>query len=186
MRLMSWIVKMIIGTILVASLSVFTVWSAVNIYVDRLLGELHFPVIDQKISFTELLSQMTSEPLLTQDESKRDLLEPEAALEYNTDAIAVWGQTSHESDQVQDAIGQFESMIMSEEQFMSKRDSLSNEEKLRVFSLLVSKLPQAELQMISEAVEGGITAEELENVESIVKQFLSEDEYDELLQIINN
>ncbi|WP_127582190.1 hypothetical protein [Paenibacillus koleovorans] len=75
------------------------------------------------------------------------------------------------------------SVVLSEEQFQSKKDRLTTEDKTVIFTAL-SKLPEKEMQTISRLVEDGITSGELDQVEKIVEQHLKPEEYKQLLAIL--
>lgn len=76
-------------------------------------------------------------------------------------------------------------LVMSAEEFNAKRKDLTNEDKLAIFSIMMSKLPQNELQHMSLLLEDGITEEELAAVEEVVSAYLSEEDIAKLLAIIN-
>lgn len=117
----------------------------------------------------------------------------EAAKDAGGDALPVWsqsgqqqaaqGQTSGEK-KADDAAEQKKKVVVTTEQFQKTKDKLSNDDKMKIFSLLVTKLPQGELQNISRLVEDGITAEELAQVEGIVEEHLTSSEYKQLLTIL--
>jgi len=62
---------------------------------------------------------------------------------------------------------------------------LSEDDKSKVFSVLVTRLPQEEILKISEMVENGITGQELDQLQAMLTKYLPPEEYNELLDIIN-
>ncbi|QAY67520.1 hypothetical protein [Paenibacillus protaetiae] len=64
------------------------------------------------------------------------------------------------------------------------RNEMSTEDKNRLFSLLMNKLPQDAWQSISAYVENGLTDEELSQVEQIMAQYLDKDEYKQMMEIL--
>jgi hypothetical protein len=76
------------------------------------------------------------------------------------------------------------SLMMSAEEFTKKKNSLSETDKVKIFSLLAARLPPDQLQQISTYVEDGITAEEWQAIQNIVGTYLSADEYKQLEDII--
>jgi len=76
-------------------------------------------------------------------------------------------------------------IVMSAEEFNNKRKKLSDGDKLEIFSLLMQKLPQQELQRMSELLEDGITEDELAELEEVINAYLHKDDVDRLLLILN-
>ncbi|TBL77444.1 hypothetical protein [Paenibacillus thalictri] len=104
-----------------------------------------------------------------------------------TDAVAVWSQTSASGDGLkkQDALEQHKRVVVTGEEVSKLKETMSSEDKLRLFTLLANRLPQTEMQNISKIAEDGITTSEMKELEQIVKQYLQSDEYNELMSIIN-
>lgn len=75
-------------------------------------------------------------------------------------------------------------VIISAEDVSRIRDEMSDEDKLRVFSLLAYKLPEAEVQVISTMIERGITEEEALEIQDRLKLYLTDQEYEELLTLL--
>jgi hypothetical protein len=75
--------------------------------------------------------------------------------------------------------------VVSTEELLEAKSRLTEEERNRLFAILVGKVPQEEWQRISEFTEGGLTAEELLQVQQIVATYLDREEYDELMGILN-
>lgn len=119
---------------------------------------------------------------------------------FAQDAVAVWsdssgaGQEQGRQGQQGQAAGEAgmtdaseaqKEVVMSAEDFSRKRELLSDEDKMKVFSLLISRIPQEDVQTISSFIENGITGDELRQMEEIVKKRLSSEEYGQLLEILN-
>jgi hypothetical protein len=92
------------------------------------------------------------------------------------DSITVWGQVNKTGTQ--------KDIVMSKEEFAKKKDLLTSEDKMNIFSLVVSKLSQEEIQRLSTLLEKGITAEELKEVDLILQNKLKKEEYQQLLKIL--
>ncbi|WP_028550634.1 hypothetical protein [Paenibacillus sp. UNC451MF] len=105
------------------------------------------------------------------------------------DAIAVFG---HQSSQTQNdksnsgvsGVEDNKKIVVSGEEFTKKKEQLSNDEKNKIFNMLVTRVPQNEMQTISSLMEDGITAGELKQIEKILQQYLKPDEYAQLLAMI--
>ncbi|SFL97764.1 hypothetical protein SAMN03159341_11340 [Paenibacillus sp. 1_12] len=75
-------------------------------------------------------------------------------------------------------------VVVSGEEFTKKKEQLSNEDKNQIFKLLLTRVPQTEIQHISSMMEDGITASELNEIEKILKNYLKPEEYSQLLGMI--
>ncbi|WP_282938648.1 hypothetical protein [Paenibacillus sp. RC67] len=105
------------------------------------------------------------------------------------DAIAVFGQQSGQASTDKSGSGipgveDNKKIVVSSEEFTKKKEQLSNEEKNKIFNMLVTRVPQNEMQTISSLMEDGITAGELKQIESILQKYLKPDEYAQLLAMI--
>ncbi len=74
---------------------------------------------------------------------------------------------------------------MSTEDFAKKKEALSSDDKMKIFSLVVAKLPQTEVQTLSAILEDGITTQELDEVNATLKKYLSDKELSQLTAILN-
>jgi len=111
------------------------------------------------------------------------------------DAIAVFGHQSGQSGagaagssgsglSGSEASDADRRVVVSGEDFTKKKEQLSNEDKNKIFNLLVSRIPQDEMQRISRLMEDGITASELKEIEQVLQKYLKQDEYNQLLGMI--
>lgn len=48
----------------------------------------------------------------------------------------------------------------------------------------MNKLPQKEMQQISGAMEGGLTEQELRDIEQVISKYLTSEEYDNLMEVL--
>lgn len=94
---------------------------------------------------------------------------------FEEEAVAAWSQTG---------TGDRNQVVLSPEQFMSKRDQMSEEDKNAIFSLLISQLSETELQHISTMLEDGLTAAELEAMGGIVERHLPAEQVAALMRIV--
>lgn len=104
------------------------------------------------------------------------------------DAVAVWGQQSvKELEDVSGAgsgAAEDRKVVVSSDEFTKKKEQLSEAEKAKVFSLLVSRIPQQDMQRISLLMEDGLTAAEVKELEQILQKHLKPEEYRDLLALI--
>lgn len=98
----------------------------------------------------------------------------------NQDALPVWSQSSSGAGQGQEE----KRTVLSTEALQSTKDKISAEDKMKLFSMVYSKLPTAEFQNISRLMEDGITQAELSEMETIVRKYLTKEEFDQLLNIL--
>lgn len=77
-----------------------------------------------------------------------------------------------------------EGLVVSSDDFAKKKAAMSSEDKMKLFSVLASKLPPEQLQRISALVEDGITADEMKQIDAILRKYLSKEDYKQILDII--
>ncbi|CAH1201340.1 hypothetical protein PAECIP111893_01580 [Paenibacillus plantiphilus] len=64
------------------------------------------------------------------------------------------------------------------------KNGMSQEDKEQLFNVMMKKLPQEAWQRISGLMEGGLTNEELTEVQQLIAQHLDRDEYDRMMEIM--
>jgi hypothetical protein len=208
MKMLVWLSKLAVSAVLISFLSVFTSWYIVNTYLKSVLDQMNINVPEKHYQFSDFLSRLSdgihtvglsgkapdSSHLLDAkrpDSTENDQV-PLSEQETETtadqtkepvgeDAVAVWSQNLYQRQGGQ----QQKDMIMTAEEFSQKKERLTNDDKMKIFSILVSKLPQQDMQKISLIMENGITREELKQVDQIISQHLNRKEYDQLLAILN-
>jgi hypothetical protein len=74
--------------------------------------------------------------------------------------------------------------VVTTDEMLSAKTQMSASDKDKLFDLLISKLPQKELQNISTYVENGLTETELNDVQQIVAKYLNRNEYDQMMSIL--
>ncbi|MFS1510965.1 hypothetical protein VQL36_00810 [Chengkuizengella sp. SCS-71B] len=204
MKFIGWLSKTLFQTILVSVLTLFIAWFMVNLYVDRLMGQLDTENTLPKIQISDVLSYFVNQDNFTntQKESnssleefinehekqntepetvQNEVLDSDNSQENDVDAVEVWNQQDNVSgteDMVSDEV------LFTAEAFTQTKDLLSDEDKMVIFSLIISNLPQEELQKLSTMMEEGITLNELLAIESIMKEHLDEAEYKQLVTIL--
>lgn|GEM_PF-2056671 len=99
------------------------------------------------------------------------------------DSLPAWNQSGGDFRREETGLGDQE-IVITEEDFSEKKNRMSDEDKSKIFSILVSRLSPEEMQEISEIVEDGITEAELEQLQTIVTKYLKPEEYRELLDIL--
>ncbi|MEF2966506.1 hypothetical protein V3851_11750 [Paenibacillus sp. M1] len=105
------------------------------------------------------------------------------------DALAVMGggiSSGGASSGGQEALGQDREVIVTPDEMVAKKDGLSDQEKEKVFAMLMSKLPSEEMQKMTEAMEDGLTEAEMIEIEQILSKYLSKTEYADILKILKS
>ncbi|MHA6481632.1 hypothetical protein ACX1C1_06985 [Paenibacillus sp. strain BS8-2] len=73
---------------------------------------------------------------------------------------------------------------LSTDELTETKDKMSDEDKNKLFDLLLTKLPQEQLQQISLYMEEGLTEREVTNIEQIMAQYLDTQEYESMMDIL--
>lgn len=100
------------------------------------------------------------------------------------DAVAVWSRQSSSSASSSGSASDDQKIVVSGEDFTKRKEQLSSENKAKIFSMLTTRVPEAEIQKISMLMEDGLTAAELKEVEQILQKYLKPDEYAQLLAMV--
>jgi hypothetical protein len=109
------------------------------------------------------------------------------AADSGEDAVSVWSQTNANGSSIDraGAQGAGSKMVISAQDFYSEKEKLSDDDKMKVFTILVENLPPDQLQQISQFVEDGITETELQKIDGILRQYVSSSDYETLMNILN-
>ncbi len=109
--------------------------------------------------------------------------QPTASANGSDNSVPVFKQNSDANAQ-SDQTKKQTSILMTAEQFSQKKDQISENDKLKIFSLLSTALPQADLQQFSTYLESGVTEEEWVNIQKEVQKYLKPADYKQLLDIL--
>ncbi|MZQ82703.1 hypothetical protein GQF01_11385 [Paenibacillus sp. 5J-6] len=215
MKVLTWLGKIVISSILITTITMFTTWYVVNMYVEDIFRQYQIPALGKKVQFSDFAARLAGElnivmrrdggkqaapvdtPAATPSPSpspsgrvpnsgSSDPLHSDAGAYgegasqgvKDDDAVAVMGRVS-------DANEQKKELVMSTEDFAKKKEALSSDDKMKIFSLVVAKLPQNEVQHLSVLLEDGITTDELNQVNDTLKKYLNETELKQLTAILN-
>lgn len=95
-------------------------------------------------------------------------------------ALPVMGEAaSEEQSGTQD-----QQLVMTPEAMKDLKDNLPSAEKVNIFNILMNKVPQEEMQKISAAMEGGLTEQEVTEIQSIISKYVTPEEYNKLMKIL--
>lgn len=203
-----WLVKTALAAGVAAMVSMTTSWVVVNGYMQQLLGKYGMLGTVSSMGAGELLSALNpsngappskagngSEGTAEGSPDQPASAEPSAGQGNSgasgetmedgerpvpANALPVMGQ-AYQSNQSNQSNGEF---YLSMDELNEKKDNISNEERMEIFAMLVTKLPPEEVQEISALMEDGLDAEELESAAAIIQAYLSEDEFARLIDIL--
>ncbi|MCQ6563441.1 hypothetical protein [Paenibacillus mendelii] len=77
-----------------------------------------------------------------------------------------------------------EGVAMTEDQLSDAKNRMSDADKEQLFEVMMTKLPQEAWQQISGWMEDGITSSEMTDIQQLVAQHLSREEYDKMMEIL--
>lgn len=193
MKFVSWIGKMVLVTALISLLSIYTTYYVVNSFVEKALKQYNINLTGSGLNLKQLLGGLSkagkANPNEGSSQAQLDGGEEETTVPvegdttdpFGQDAVEAWNQSSGNSQQ--GAEGR-KDIVMSPEELQKKKDQMGDADKMEVFSILTTKLPQEEVQKISLFIENGITEQELEEVKTILAKYLKDNEYEKLLNIL--
>lgn len=103
-----------------------------------------------------------------------------------TDALPVMGQVSSESSAGEGQSGSVgdQQLVMTPEAISELKDNLPSEEKVNIFNILMSKLPQDEMQKISTAMEDGLTENEVKELQEVIAKYVDPEEYESIMKML--
>ena len=117
--------------------------------------------------------------------SEEDKSAAEAADDSAIESAPVTGIGAGLGPETQSAQGTTGETVLTPDEIAEKKELMSEEDRGKLFALLVSRLPQEEWQTISVYVEDGLTGTEMTNVQQIVAKYLNQAEYDEMMDILS-
>ncbi|MEK8128968.1 hypothetical protein WMW72_13775 [Paenibacillus filicis] len=102
------------------------------------------------------------------------------------DAVAVWSRqpSQNATPNTPSPSDEDRRVVVSSEDFTKKKEQLSEQAKGKIFSMLVSRVPQEDMQKLSLLMEDGLTASEMKEAEEILQKHLKPEEYRDLLAIL--
>lgn len=191
MKLFSWLSKLLFTTLFVSVLSITITIFMVNMYAQEMIKSVGIQIDDSKFTFSNVLSQLSgqgntmNEGELELELQEDNVSESPSSDEVKNDAVEVWKQQSTTNVQEREEIEEKSNIVITIEEFNKTKDLLSDEDKMSLFSMVISKVPADEVQKLSLLMEDGITQEEMNEIEEIIGLYLNEEEYENLLSILN-
>lgn len=214
MKLLLWLGKMTMTAVFVFTVAIFAVWMGAQTYVDKLLAQNQLANGMKQIEFSEYLSELTGRlNIIKQPPNKQEKNGPSGSEETGSQAaegpkpdgtnssvkgdgegrlpadapkgggaLPVWNQSRNNASS---SAEQRKKVMLSVEDLQKLKETISSEDKMKIFTLLTSRLPQNEIQEISQLVENGVTEEKLARIQSIIEQYLKPNEYQQLFEILD-
>ncbi|TLS48892.1 hypothetical protein FE782_28230 [Paenibacillus antri] len=193
MKMMAWLAKTILATAIVTGVSVATTWAVVNAYVQQLLGQYGMQGAAGPVGLMDTLTalgggrgvQGEAAPASAnvspgEDDAAVETpsgTTPEEEYPVPDNALPVMGQATQST-------GTEDELYISMDDLNEKKDNISDEDRMAIFAMLVTKLPPEEVQAISALLEDGFTGDEMEQASAILQQYLTPEEYAKLLEIL--
>lgn len=205
MKAIQWLSKMMITAVVVSVISVTTTWVMVDMYTGYLLEKLELTQLKPELSLSEVLGYVSG----TNDSSdSSDVNDSSEANESNRlnesfeselneavpDPLPVdandnnANQAEEQPPTEEDAMPVWQQkadIVFTPEQFEQTKNGLSEEEKMKIFSILIARVPQEALQDISLWMEDGLSAAEITLIEELMQEHLTADEINELMSILD-
>ncbi|MCI3924762.1 hypothetical protein MO973_31590 [Paenibacillus sp. TRM 82003] len=197
MKFANWLTRTIITAVIMTCVSITTTWVMVNAYVQQVIGSFGTASNLEPMELSDVLAALTGSSGGGVGPAAPSL-SSSAGTEQPADGAAngVTGEPAEEDeseaypvpDDALPVMGQAttpeEELYISMDDLNERKESLTAEDRMEIFTLLISKLPASEVQSISALLEDGFTAEEMEETSAILQQYLTQEEYEKLLQIL--
>lgn len=183
-------IKRALGVLLIAvlasSLSVLTTGIVVNAYIQSVLSsfdiKLDSPISgfsDMMRSVAELNNKSTSTEKTESNEEPKEEKAPANALPVMGQAGEQMATSESESGNSLD-----QQLVMTPEAMHDLKENLPSGEKANIFNILMTKLPQDEMQKISTMMEDGLTENEVKQIQETISKYVDKEEYDVLMKML--
>lgn len=214
MKWLKWCAQLLLTVILVSSLTLLTTGLIVQSYITSLLASFNITWEGAPTSLASVFQGALGVNTSTQNEEgseqsigtsedpptetgewteevneteptgqAENLDVPDAETDMDTNEESSSGANSGNSSET--GISDMnDSVVITPEDITDQKDSISAEDKTAVFELLMTKIPTDEMQLISGAMENGLTETELQTMEQIIAKYLTEEEYKDLMAIL--
>jgi len=183
---MLWFVQVIAAAILVSFLSIWTAGYIITSYVDAILKQYEIPLKIEPFAVSGVwgklwgADQPSRELAITLPDSGSQLTEEE--VEGNTIQEEEVEAEEAMAPLVEEEVST--ELALSAEDIIDARDTITEEDKEVLFQLLMTKLPPEAWQMFSTYAEDGLTEQELIEIQQLMAQYLTNEEYEELMIIL--
>lgn len=83
-----------------------------------------------------------------------------------------------------EALGEDQQVVVTPDDLVAKKEELPDKQKEEIFAILMKKLPQEDMQILTVALEGGLTETEMINIEQILSKHLDKAEYAKVMELL--
>lgn len=200
MKWLGWIGRLTITIIVVCLLTIVTTGYVVNYYIEHMLSRYHISMSDGAPSFTDIMSGLVGIQGANSDSTKKDKLDmkqnSQSSTPPPTNEVPSNGGNDQDSMNLPPATGganssrgndklnQKENVVVTPDDLITKKDGIEAKDKEAVFKILMSKLPQNEMQKLSEYMEDGLTESEVLAIEQMLSKYLDKTEYAKVMEIL--
>lgn len=185
MKIWRWLTKRLFTAIFVCFLTMTTTIVTINAFTQHILSSLGLQLDGAKLTYTRVLSHIIGQGNNMKQAGEHQVINDDTEQKVaDSEEVEQMTEQWDEGETIE-AWGRSEEIIFSIEQFNNKKDQLSDEDKLRIFTIVIENIPPEEVQVLSTMMEDGITNEEMESIDAMLKRFLDEHDYEELLTIID-
>lgn len=196
MKWIGWMLRLMVTIVMVSVLTIMTTGYVVHSYIQSILSSYNISLGEQAPTFSGMVKGMlgytvgegkdsnqvsASTPNSNSEQShknEQEQIETEAP-DVPEDALPVMGEMSSKAVGQQD-----QQVIVTPDDLVAKKNELTDKDKEEVFTILMSKLPQAEMQKLTEVMEGGLTEAEMIEIEQILSKYLDKSEYTKMVNLL--
>jgi transcription initiation factor IIF auxiliary subunit len=206
MKWLGWLGRLIITIVVVCLLTVVTTGYVVNYYIEHMLSRYHISMTDGGPSVTDimkgLVGMQSSTTSPTDEESISNGKDQEQGKDLNKNKNqdnmnlpnlppATGGANAGNGDASGNGSGdgnekstQKENVVVTPDDLIAKKEGIESKDKEAIFTILMSKLPQEEMQKLSEYMEGGLTETEVLAIEQMLSKYLDKTEYAKVMEVL--
>lgn len=191
MKWLGWLGRLIITIVVVCLLTVVTTGYVVNYYIEQMLSRYHISMTDGGPSVTDIMKGLvgvqssTSSP--TDEESSSNGKDQVQDKELNKNNLppATGGANAGNGDASgNDKLNQKENVVVTPDDLIAKKEGIEAKDKEAIFTIFMSKLPQEEMQKLTEYMEGGLTETEVLAIEQMLSKYLDKTEYAKVMEVL--
>lgn len=212
MKWLGWLGRLIITIVVVCLLTVVTTGYVVNYYIEQMLSRYHISMTDGGPSVTDIMKGLvgiqssTSSPTDEESSSNGKDQEQGQDKELNKNKNKDQNQDNMNLPNLPPATGgansgnghasgngsgngseksaQKENVLVTPDDLIAKKEGIESKDKEAIFTILMSKLPQEEMQKLTEYMEDGLTETEVLAIEQMLSKYLDKTEYAKVMEAL--
>lgn len=195
MSWLKWLAKVAGSAIVVSLITLVMTWYVVSLVVTNIFQQLQLPAnMIPQVQFSDVLTGIFQKPQTERTKSnevkptENKPTESKPPLEQSTvpkGSTEVMASPVPGNDEAVEVWKQNEDQVVLDREALGKlKDGISTEDKMTIFNIISTKVPEDDIQKISILIENGVTAEGLEQIQEILQNRLEPQEYQELMGIL--